>query len=101
MTEQNLIHVSWGMYGKDVPWGGSTITEIRENLIKECGTPNIFWGFAPPYTWSAFRGSEILSDEDVVQSGEEIEFHRPPKPIIPPDPPKVSLWQQAKKLLSK
>lgn len=66
-AQSKLANVRYGLYGQPGPYAGKSITDIR----KEVGG---LWGI--PADAAAFKGKERLDDSYVVESGDQIEFHR-------------------------
>lgn len=66
-NQGGMAQVRFGVYNQPGNHAGKSVREVRESLGK-------LWGV--PADASAFLGKEKLSDDHVIQPGDNIEFHR-------------------------
>lgn len=66
-AKQANANVRYGVYGQPGNYAGKTIAQVREEVGK-------LWGI--PADAAAYKGKEKLSDDTVIQPGDQIEFHR-------------------------
>jgi hypothetical protein len=62
-----VANVRFGVYSQATPVAGKTIKEIRDQFSK-------LWGI--PSDATAYKGKDKLDENYVVQSNDNLEFHR-------------------------
>jgi hypothetical protein len=62
-----VANVRFGVYNQPSNVGGKSIKEAREQFSK-------LWGI--PTDAVAYKGKEKLSEDYVIQAGDNVEFHR-------------------------
>jgi hypothetical protein len=66
-SSSGVANVRYGVYNQPAPVSGKTIGQVRDQFSK-------LWGISSDAI--AYKGKDKLDENAVIQSGQNVEFHR-------------------------